>query len=116
MRTEDLSIHRIIQIKGVVRFTDCAAHCQYLSLVVEDVRHDTHDHIRRPQQPRLAWIADHLARRIQFRLACAVEIRPGRGCRLLAERLDGGYMFGDACSDNLWLIDPAGDTMTSTAG
>ena len=24
-------------------------------------------------------------------------------------RLDGGYLFGDACSDNLWLIDPAGD-------
>ena len=24
-------------------------------------------------------------------------------------RLDGGYLFGDACSDNLWLIDPVGD-------
>jgi glucose/arabinose dehydrogenase len=24
-------------------------------------------------------------------------------------RLDGGYLFGDACSDDLWLIDPAGD-------
>jgi len=24
-------------------------------------------------------------------------------------RLDGGYLFGDACSDNLWVIDPAGD-------
>ena len=24
-------------------------------------------------------------------------------------RLNGGYLFGDACSDNLWLIDPAGD-------
>ena len=24
-------------------------------------------------------------------------------------RLDGGYLFGDACSDNLWLMDPAGD-------
>ncbi len=24
-------------------------------------------------------------------------------------RLDGGYLFGDACSDNLWLIDPTGD-------
>ncbi|OGO54224.1 MAG: hypothetical protein A2Z32_05255 [Chloroflexi bacterium RBG_16_69_14] len=24
-------------------------------------------------------------------------------------RLDGGYLFGDACSDALWLIDPAGD-------
>ena len=23
--------------------------------------------------------------------------------------LDGGYLFGDACSDNLWLMDPAGD-------
>ena len=23
-------------------------------------------------------------------------------------RLDGGYLFGDACSDNLWLMDPAG--------
>jgi glucose/arabinose dehydrogenase len=24
-------------------------------------------------------------------------------------RLDGGYMFGDACTDNLWLMDPTGD-------
>jgi glucose/arabinose dehydrogenase len=24
-------------------------------------------------------------------------------------RLDGGYLFGDACSDNLWLMSPAGD-------
>ncbi len=24
-------------------------------------------------------------------------------------RLDGGYLFGDACSDHLWVIDPAGD-------
>ena len=24
-------------------------------------------------------------------------------------RLDGGYLFSDACSDNLWLMDPAGD-------
>ncbi len=24
-------------------------------------------------------------------------------------RLAGGYLFGDACSDNLWLMDPAGD-------
>jgi glucose/arabinose dehydrogenase len=24
-------------------------------------------------------------------------------------RLDGGYLFGDSCSDNLWLMDPAGD-------
>jgi glucose/arabinose dehydrogenase len=24
-------------------------------------------------------------------------------------RLDGGYLFGDACSDRLWVIDPAGD-------
>jgi len=23
-------------------------------------------------------------------------------------RLDGGYLFGDACSDNLWLMDPTG--------
>ena len=23
--------------------------------------------------------------------------------------LDGGYLFGDSCSDNLWVIDPAGD-------
>jgi len=23
--------------------------------------------------------------------------------------LDGGYLFGDSCSDNLWLMDPAGD-------
>ncbi len=26
-------------------------------------------------------------------------------------RLDGGYLFGDACSDNLWLMDPAGDEL-----
>jgi glucose/arabinose dehydrogenase len=26
-------------------------------------------------------------------------------------RLDGGYLFGDACSDNLWLMDPAGDQL-----
>ena len=26
-------------------------------------------------------------------------------------RLDGGYLFGDACSDNLWVLDPAGDTL-----
>jgi len=34
-------------------------------------------------------------------------------------RLDGGYLFGDACSDNLWLIDPVGDaqkTPTLVAG
>ena len=24
-------------------------------------------------------------------------------------RLDGRYLFGDACSDNLWLMDPTGD-------
>ena len=24
-------------------------------------------------------------------------------------RLDGGYLFGDACSDNLWLMDPTGE-------
>ena len=24
-------------------------------------------------------------------------------------RLDGGYIFGDACTDSLWLMDPAGD-------
>jgi glucose/arabinose dehydrogenase len=24
-------------------------------------------------------------------------------------RLDGGYLFGDSCSDNLWLMDPSGD-------
>jgi glucose/arabinose dehydrogenase len=24
-------------------------------------------------------------------------------------RLDGGYLFGDACSDNLWLMDPRGE-------
>ncbi len=23
--------------------------------------------------------------------------------------LDGGYLFGDDCSDHLWVIDPAGD-------
>ena len=60
--SSDFSIHRIIQIMCVVRFADCAAHRQYLALVVEDVRHDTHDHIRRPEEPRLAWIANHLAR------------------------------------------------------
>ncbi len=26
-----------------------------------------------------------------------------------AGRLDGGYLYGDACSDNLWALDPAGD-------
>jgi glucose/arabinose dehydrogenase len=30
-------------------------------------------------------------------------------------RLDGGYLFGDACSDNLWLLDPAGDTLREAA-
>jgi glucose/arabinose dehydrogenase len=25
--------------------------------------------------------------------------------------LNGGYLFGDACSDNLWLMDPAGDQL-----
>ena len=25
--------------------------------------------------------------------------------------LNGGYLFGDACSDNLWLLDPAGDQL-----
>jgi hypothetical protein len=24
-------------------------------------------------------------------------------------RLTGGYLFGDACSDNLWVMDPTGD-------
>jgi hypothetical protein len=24
-------------------------------------------------------------------------------------RLDGGYLFGDACTDNLWAMNPAGD-------
>jgi len=28
---------------------------------------------------------------------------PGR------DRLAGGYLFGDSCSDNLWLMDPSGD-------
>ncbi len=41
-----------------------------------------------------------------------------RGCAIIGGvvvrdprqgRLDGGYLFGDACSDNLWLMDPAGD-------
>ncbi|MEO8437428.1 MAG: PQQ-dependent sugar dehydrogenase [Chloroflexota bacterium] len=27
----------------------------------------------------------------------------------LQGRLNGGYLFGDACSDNLWLMDPSGD-------
>ena len=26
-------------------------------------------------------------------------------------RLNGGYLFGDACSDNLWLMDPAGEQL-----
>ena len=30
-------------------------------------------------------------------------------------RLDGGYLFGDACSDNLWLMDPAGDDLREAA-
>ena len=30
-------------------------------------------------------------------------------------RLDGGYLFGDACSDNLWLMDPAGDQLREAA-
>ena len=41
-------------------------------------------------------------------LGCAViggvVVRDAR-----AGRLDGGYLFGDACSDNLWLMDPTGD-------
>ena len=89
----DSLIHGIIEIIFGVWLADCAAHRQYLSLVVEDMRHDTHDHIRWSEQPRLAWIADHLARRVQFRLAGAVEIRPSRGCRLLAERLHRGYIL-----------------------
>ncbi len=41
-------------------------------------------------------------------LGCAViggvVVRgPGQGA------LEGGYVFGDSCSDNLWLMDPAGD-------
>ncbi|MEP6638471.1 MAG: PQQ-dependent sugar dehydrogenase [Chloroflexota bacterium] len=27
-------------------------------------------------------------------------------------RLDGGYLFGDACSDNLWLMDPTGNGLS----
>jgi glucose/arabinose dehydrogenase len=34
---------------------------------------------------------------------------PGQG------RLDGGYLFGDACSDNLWLLDPAADGLREAA-
>ena len=30
-------------------------------------------------------------------------------------RLNGGYLFGDACSDNLWLMDPAGDQLRKAA-
>jgi glucose/arabinose dehydrogenase len=30
-------------------------------------------------------------------------------------RLDGGYLFGDACSDHLWLLDPAGDELREAA-
>jgi hypothetical protein len=30
-------------------------------------------------------------------------------------RLDGGYLFGDACSDNLWLLDPTGDELRQAA-
>ena len=29
--------------------------------------------------------------------------------------LNGGYLFGDACSDNLWLMDPAGDQLRQAA-
>ena len=28
-----------------------------------------------------------------------------------AGALAGGYVFGDACSDNLWLMDPAGEQL-----
>jgi Carboxypeptidase regulatory-like domain len=33
---------------------------------IEDVRHDAHDHVRRSQLPRLAWIAEHRTRGIQL--------------------------------------------------
>jgi len=48
----------------------------------------------------------------------AAEYGHGLGCAVIggvvvrdphAGRLQGGYLFGDACSDNLWLIDPSGD-------
>lgn len=48
------------------------------------------------------------------------EYENGVGCAVIGGvvvrdptqgRLDGGYLFGDACSDNLWLIDPAGEAM-----
>jgi glucose/arabinose dehydrogenase len=29
--------------------------------------------------------------------------------------LDGGYLFGDACTDNLWVLDPAGDELHEAA-
>src|SRR5262245_58669086 len=60
------SVDRIIQIVSSVRLADRAAHLQYLSLVVEDVRDDAQDDVSRAEQPRLARIADHLARQVQF--------------------------------------------------
>ena len=38
--------------------------------------------------------------------------QPDHQCRDPRQgRLDGGYLFGDACSDNLWLLDPIGDDL-----
>ena len=85
-----LSIQRVIQIVRVVGFTHCSTHREHLSLVIEDMRDDPHDHVRRTKYSRLPWIADHLAPRIQFGLADAFEIRARHGCCLLAERLEGG--------------------------
>ena len=52
------------------------------------------------------------------------EYENGVGCAVIGGvvvrdpsqgRLDGGYLFGDACSDNLWLLDPAGDDLREAA-
>ena len=52
------------------------------------------------------------------------EFANGVGCAVIGGvvvrdpsqgRLDGGYLFGDACSDNLWLLDPVGDDMREAA-
>lgn len=46
------------------------------------------------------------------------EYGHGLGCAVIGgvvvrnprrDRLAGGYLFGDSCSDNLWLMDPSGD-------
>ena len=58
-----------------------------LALVIEHVRHDAHDHIRRSQNPGLPGIADHRTRKIQFRVAGAGEVAPRDRGRLQTELL-----------------------------